>query len=331
MTAPGLYKPFAVPSLTVPGNLFLAPLAGYSDAAFRALCLRWGAALAFTEMVSSEALRRGNCKTVGLLRRATNEQRLAVQIFAADPYVAAASVEALSGFGPSTIDLNCGCAVPKIVRSGCGAALLREPHRIGRILREVRGVTSVPISIKIRSGWDHDSINYLQVAQIAETEGASWVTLHPRSAAQGFNGQAEWTQIAALKSRLSIPVVGSGDLFCAQDGMRMLLETGCDAIMFARGALGNPFVFQQTRTLLTAGSVPAPVDPRLKLETALEHLKLALETKDEQVAVRGLRKHFCAYTRGLPASGHFRERVVRARSASEYEELVAEYLRISNL
>ena len=325
-TGESLYRAFPVHGLDIRGNLFLAPLAGYSDAAFRAVCVRYGAALTFTEMVSAEALRRTNEKTLDLLKRAPNETHLGIQIFASNAVSAAASARILRRYEPSVIDLNCGCSVRKILKSGCGASLLRTPQAIGTIIRAIQGEVPFPVSVKIRSGWDAGSVQYVEIAQIAEQAGASWVTLHPRTAKQGFSGTAQWDQIRILKRNITVPVVGSGDLFTCEDAASMLHRTRCDAVMFARGALGNPFIFQHTRTRLDEGSTPPKTDPEERLLTALDHLSAAVEMKGERIASREMRKHFCAYTKGLPNSSRLRAGAVRAACRNDYETLVREYL-----
>jgi len=307
-------------------------MAGYTDAAFRWICLEHGASFCFTEMVSSEALARGNEKTLELLRRAGEERVWGVQIFGSEPQSAAAAVRALEPFQVSLFDLNCGCSVPKVLKSGSGAALLRSPQRIRDMVSAMKNETGSPVSVKLRSGWCADSLNFREAAEAAVAGGASLVSLHPRTRRQGFSGSAEWGHIAALKAVIPVPVIGSGDLFGPAEAVRMLSGTGCDGIMFARGALGNPFVFAQTRALLrgqpAADGVltPEEVPLRIRLETALEHLRRALSFKPELTACREMRKHFCHYCRGLPGAAELRRWVVEATSFREYQDIVKEYL-----
>jgi tRNA-dihydrouridine synthase B len=321
-----LLQPVALQKLTIPGNLFLAPMAGYTDAAFRALCVEQGAALSFTEMVSAEGLARGGDKTWALLSRAENEACWGVQLFGSEPRAAAAAVRLLGPLSPALVDLNCGCSVPKVLKTGSGAALLRSPARIGELVRAMRQETDAPVTVKIRSGWDSSSLNYLEVAEEACRAGAAAVCLHPRTRAQGFTGRADWTQVAELKRRLDAPVFGSGDLFSAEEAARRVRETGCDAVLFARGALGNPFLFAEARRLF-AGLPPAPgPSPAERLATALRQLSGAIRLYGEETACREMRKHFCAYTRGVPGGARLRGQAVAARRAADYEALVAEYL-----
>jgi nifR3 family TIM-barrel protein len=320
-----------LPDLTIPGNLFMAPMAGYTDAAFRALCVEQGAFLCYTEMVSAEGLVRGGKKSWALLARAENETLWGVQLFGSEPRALAGAVKLLAPLSPSLVDLNCGCSVPKVLKSGAGAALLRSPGRIGELVAAMRQETGVPVTVKIRSGWDSASINYLEVAEEARRAGAAAVCLHPRTRAQGFTGRADWSQIAELKRRLAAPVFGSGDLFSADDAVRLVRETGCDAVLFARGALGNPFLFAEARRLF-AGLPPAPsASPRERLAAALRQLSGALPLYGEAAACREMRKHFCAYTRGIPDGARLRSLAVAARQAADYQELVAEYLEKKDL
>lgn len=321
------YRQIFLPGCTIPGNIFLAPIAGYSDSAFRSICLDFGANLCFTEMVSAEALARGSCKTRKMLKRAPNEKLLCIQLFAANPDSARRAAAALIPLNPALIDLNCGCSIPKILKSGSGAALLKEPERIREIIAAIRQETAIPLSVKLRSGWDSKSINYLRSAQMAIDGGAVMVTLHPRTKSQGFTGKASLKHLSELKNSVTVPVIGSGDLYTAEDALEMIKTTGCDGIMFARGAIGNPFIFRQAAALLK-GTAPCmePLQARQRLETVLLHLQRAVEFKGEKTACREMRKHFCAYTKGLHASAQLRSKAVQAESFSDYQTLINDYL-----
>jgi tRNA-dihydrouridine synthase B len=324
-TTPALLRPVKLSGLTIGGNIFLAPMAGYTDAAFRSICLDNGAFFTYTEMVSAEALFRKNVKTFGLLERAENETQRGVQFFASSPRIIAPAVHEITTYHPSLIDLNCGCSIPKILKSGSGAALLKNPQIIKEIIHIIKNETEIPVTLKIRSGWDNGSLNFLQIGSMAEKAGASLITLHPRTAVEVFRAKADWQHIAALKKECTIPVIGSGDLFSADDAYRMLTSTGCDGVMIARGAVGNPFIFRQINDLLTKGSYTKEYAAEERLGCALEHLRRAIRTKGEKRACIEMRKHFCAYTRGLPNSSGIRKRCVRAGSLAEYEEIVREY------
>ncbi len=324
---PGLFHPIRVSSLDVPGNVWLAPMAGYSDAAFRSVCVRHGASLCFTEMVSADALARNNATTLCLLRKASNEKLTGFQIFASAPTMAAAAVRRIVPLGPAIIDLNCGCSVPKVLKADCGAVLLRSPVLVGSIVAAMKSETDLPLSVKLRLGWDSSSLTYLQCADAAIKAGASLVTLHPRTRAQAFSGTALWEHIRALKQAVTVPVMGSGDLFTAKNCADMLTRTGCDGVMLARGCLGNPFIFAQTVELLSGSAAAARLDAGERLSTAMQHLRMLAESVGEPKACRDMRKHFVAYTKGLVGGSLLRQSVVQAESIGEYEEIVESYLR----
>jgi nifR3 family TIM-barrel protein len=314
--------------LEVPGNLFLAPVAGYSDRAFRSVCVEQGADLCCTELVSSEALTRDSAKTELLLRRAENEKRYAIQLFGSDPDVMGRAAARLAPYGPDIVDINCGCPVPKVIKTGAGSALLRNPSLLGRIVEAVVRVSSeflggIPVTVKIRSGWDDETINYRDTATAAIEAGAALVALHARSRAQVYSGKANWSHIADLASRLAVPVIGSGDLFTAEDAERMLRETGCAGVMFARGAMGNPFIFAETKALLLRGSYEVPA-PGERTRTGFRQLLLLSEDVGETAACREMRKQFCAYTKGVSGGAAVRERLVRAETVEDYRRILSD-------
>jgi nifR3 family TIM-barrel protein len=276
-------------------------------------------------MVSAEGVVRDNAKTLELLQRAESERLFAVQIFASDPRNAAQAVQKLSSCGPDLYDLNCGCSVPKVLKSGSGAALLRAPEKIGAIVKAMRGATDKPVTVKLRSGWDHNSVNYLFCAEAAERSGAAMICLHPRTRSQGFSGRARISEIGELKTRCTVPVVGSGDLFTPEDGAKTLRETRCDALMFARGALGNPFIFNEVKDLLAGREPGLRPDGAERLHTALHQLSIAVSFKGEARACREMRKHFCYYSKGMRGGAELRARAVRAERVEDYRNLVAEF------
>ncbi len=322
-----LHRPVSIGSLELPGNLFLAPVAGYSDRAFRSVCVDLGADFTCTELISSEALVRDSAKTELLARRAENELRYAVQLFGADPDTMARAAGMLSRYRPEVVDINCGCPVPKVTKTGAGSALLRDPLRLGRVVSAVveasgRHLGGVPVTVKIRSGWDGSSINYRETARVSVESGAALVALHARTRAQAYAGSADWAHIADLASILKIPVIGSGDLFSPEAAERMLRETGCAGVMFARGAMGNPFIFADAKALLACGSyTPAP--PGLRLRTGLRQLRLLAADMGEGPACREMRKQFCAYTKGIPGGASLRNRLVHAETIAEYEKILS--------
>lgn len=320
----GLHHSFRLGGTELEGNLFLAPVAGYSDKVFRNLCASFGAALVCTEMVSAEGLVRGSRNTEALLATAPGE-KAAVQLFGSEPDTLARASELLPPGRFVAVDINCGCPVPKIVRQGAGSALLRDPSRIERIVRAVRGACGLPVTVKLRLGWDEGSLNYLETAEAAQSGGAAAVCLHCRTREQFYGGTARWEALSRLKAALSIPVVGNGDIFGPQDAARMLSETGCDAAMFARGALGRPYVFRQTIDYLERGTYEeVPVEARVAL--FLRQLEALRAEAGELAACQRLRKIVPFVLKGIPNSAPARQAASRAETVEEYREALAPIL-----
>lgn len=339
--SPGLYRPV----LGFPGNLFLAPVAGYTDRAFRSICAEQGAGLCFTELVSAEALVRNPARyglsgeSAGaesvhpLLARGKREKRYAIQLFGADPDTLGRACRLLAPLSPDAVDLNAGCPVPKVVKNGAGSALMRDPSRLGKALEAMVRASAetlggVPVTVKMRSGWDAASKNCGECARIAVEAGAAMVSLHPRTRSQMYGGKSDWSLIAGLVQQLPVPVTGSGDLYSPEDAKRMFEETGCAAVMFARGALGNPFIFSATKSLITRGSWTPP-DPEERLEAGLAHLEALAGDIGEKAACLEMRKQFCAYTRGamgfpgIAGGARLREKIVHAETIAQYREIMA--------
>ena len=327
-----MYHPVKIGSLELPGNLFLAPVAGYTDRAFRSICAEHGADFSYTELASAEALVRGGKATFNIIRRGESEKRYAVQLFGHEPQTMYRAALLLESIRPEAVDINCGCPVPKVVKTGAGSALMKDPSLLGRIVQAVvraskEALGDIPVTVKMRSGWDSQHINYRECAQAAADAGASMITLHPRTRAQGYGGTSDWSHIADLVSRLDIPVAGSGDLFSPEDAGRMLSETGCAALMFARGAEGNPFIFPATRSFLATGAwQPAAFSQRIA--AAFRHLELLAGDIGESAACKEMRKQFCAYTKGPPGkkgepgSAALRNRLVFAETIEDYRRIL---------
>jgi len=334
------FRPVKIGSLELPGNLFLAPVAGYTDRAFRSLCAEEGACFSFTELVSAEALYR-SCGRYGLggeissvsaaanlVRRGESEKRYAVQLFGAESESIYKAAALLAPLRPDAVDINAGCPVPKVVKNGAGSALMKNPSNLGKIVEAAvrasrENLSSVPITVKIRSGWDSTSLNYAECAQIAVEAGAQMVSLHPRTRGQGYGGKSEWSHITDLVSRLSVPVTGSGDLYTPEDALLMLKETGCAAVMFARGAMGNPFIFSAARSLLETGKYEQ-VSFSARIAAAMRHLEMLSEDIGERSACLEMRKQFCAYTKGFPGGAALRDKAVHAETIADYRRIVGE-------
>ena len=318
-----LHVPVRVGSYTTRGNLFLAPVAGYSDAAFRSVCADAGCDLAFTEMVSSEALTRGHLKTEVLLAREDNEAEYAVQLFGARPDTMARAAEIVAErWEPAIIDVNCGCPVPKIVKSGAGSALMRDPERIKSIVEAMVGAVRTPVTVKIRLGWDDSSINYLEAAAAAVEGGAAAVTLHARTRERGYAGTADRAAFYALAAAVPVPVFASGDLFSAAAAVDILSGGGDGArvsgVMFARGAMGDPFIFTRARAALEGAPEPE-ITTAARMAAARRHLAVSMRSYGERGACVEFRKQACAYLKGAPGGAELRKLAVSCATAEDYE------------
>ncbi len=340
-----LYHPVKIGNLELKGNLFLAPVAGYSDAAFRSVCIENGACFTYTEMVSAEALVRKNLKTEILMRRAMNEKAYSVQIFGGEPEIMEDAAHiVLEKTGCEVIDINCGCPVPKIIKTGAGSALTRDPDRLFKVAEAVVKAAGgspreggVPVTVKIRSGWESKQMTWREAATAALEAGVSAITIHPRTRAQGYEGHSDWNIMKELVELVrawesahgvpagQIPVFGSGDLFKPEDAKAMLEQTGADAVMFARGAMGNPFIFRDATSLLTEGSYePVPAEERVKTGFA-ELERLAQETS-EQHACLEMRKRFAAYSKGISGGAALRAKIVHAATIQDYKDIFSQYI-----
>lgn len=325
-----LYHPVKIGKTELNGNLFLAPVAGYSDRSFRSICIEQGASFTYTEMVSAEALVRGNWKTEELMARAPNEKAYSVQIFGGEESIMAEAAKiVLEKTNCEVIDINCGCPVPKIIKTGAGSALTRDPERLGKIVAAVKKAAEgrCAVTVKIRSGWDAVTITWKEAALAALENGADAITMHPRTRTQGYEGFSDWTKLQDLVQLAEgkVPVFGSGDLFKPEDAKRMLEETGCDGVMFARGAMGNPFIFKKTIQLLQNGTyddIPASV----RLNTAFKELELLIADTNEKHACMEMRKRFCAYSKGIEGGAELRAKTIHANTLADYHEIFDAYL-----
>jgi tRNA-dihydrouridine synthase B len=322
-----LFHPIPLPGgVTIPGNLFLAPLAGITDRGFRRICLEHKAPFTFTEMISGEALARGNRKTIALLERTEGEELLGVQIFLSEAEQAERALPVILEANPSLVDLNCGCPVPKITRLGAGSALMKSPKKIGEIVRVLSRDAPCPVTVKIRTGWDCNSINYLEAADAAIDAGAVMITLHGRSRSQGYSGKADWSHIRRLVQAAPVPIIGNGDAHSPEAARAMLEETGCAGVMFARGAMGNPFIFERTIRLLEKGDPEEAPGLETIMETALKQLSYTVADKGEVRACKEMRKQMAEYSKGLPGSAALRRKIVSCETEEEYRTVIREWL-----
>lgn len=307
-------------------KLILAPLAGYTDKAFREVCEKHGAEAAVTEMVSAEGLARNSDKTFSLLEKAEGEKNLIIQLFGPEVDPFARCIENLMKVSPKAIDINCGCPVPKVVKTGAGSALMKRPEEIERIVSLLKKETGAEISVKFRLGWDDENINYLEFAHAAVSGGASALTLHARTRAQGYSGYARKEHFRILRDAFprqsGIKLYSSGDVFSPEDARTYLEEYEMDGVMFARGAIGNPFIFRQTQDLLSEGSYEKPCI-RERKEVALFHLERMIHYYGEYVAGKEMRKHVMAYIKGISGANQAKNLISKATTFDEYEEALS--------
>ncbi|MCB5265566.1 MAG: tRNA dihydrouridine synthase DusB [Candidatus Cloacimonetes bacterium] len=307
--------------------LYLAPLAGYSDQAYRQLCKDWGVDYLVSEMVSADGLIRDQDKTQSYVSFSEKERPYGVQIFGSDPLILAKAAVALLPFKPDFIDINMGCPVRKVVKRGAGSALMKDPLRAAEIVREVKKAieNATTLTVKFRSGWDLNNLNYLDFGLRMQDAGADILCLHARTTSQVFSGQSNWEHIQKLKEALSIPLIGNGDIDSPETAAQMLKETSCDALMIGRGALGRPWLFSQIKQYLTEGYYQ-PVTKDKILSTSLKHLDYALLYKEEYVVVREMRSQLCHYAKGMPGSKELREKINHSSSVNELREHLRHWL-----
>ncbi len=300
-------------------------MAGVTDLPFRVICREMGAGLVYSEMVSAEALVRDSRRTLEMLATDARERPVAFQLFGSRPASLAEAAKILSGRDIDFIDINMGCPVPKVLKSGSGSALLKDPLLARKIMEAVVESSSKPVTVKIRLGWDAKSIVATDLARNAEAAGIAAVTVHARTKSMGFSGKADWGMIKMVKEAVGIPVIGNGDVRSAQDAKRMLDETGCDGVMIGRAVEGNPWIFREAKFLLgTGGILPRP-SLEERQSVMLRHLRDVVALLGESVGVREMRKHLCWYTRGLPGGGEFREKVNRLTGADTVVLAVREF------
>ncbi len=310
-------------------NVWLAPMAGITDAAFRQIAIEQGAGFTFTEMVSAKGLEYGSERTAALLSPAENEDVFGVQLFASDPDAVVFSIQQLcEAFSTrlSVIDLNMGCPAPKITGGLQGCALMKDLPLAKRIIRAAVKVSPLPVTVKFRKGWDELSVNAVEFAKMAQDAGAAALTIHGRTRQQFYSGKADWDIIAQVKRAVSVPVTGNGDIFCAQDALDMLGRTGCDVVMAARGALGNPFLFREILHLMRTGQTLPPAAPQERMETLLRQARIAVSAKGEYIAMRQMRKHAAWYFKGFAGAGKLREAAVRLETLNDLIRLTDVFL-----
>ena len=306
-----------------PVPVFLAPMAGVTDMAYRILVHELGCPFVYTEMVSVNGINYRNERTLRMLRTDARERPLALQLFGNAPEAVARAAAYVESLGVAdVIDFNMGCPAPKIVKNGEGSALMREPKRAREILRALRRAVRLPVTLKIRKGWDEAHVNAVEIARLAEDAGVDAVAVHGRTREQFYSGQADWDIIRAVKQGVRIPVIANGDVRNAGDLSRILAATGADGVMIGRAAQGNPWLFRELAAFLKTGETPAPPTAEEKRALILRHLDMLIETKGSHIGPREMRKHATWYTRGMKNSARLRELFNRAETREDFSSIM---------
>lgn len=317
-------------NVKIDNQVALAPMAGITDSAFRRIAKSMGCGLLSTEMVSDKAIMYDNWKTKEMLYMTEGERPISQQIFGSGVESFRIASEFIEDFmKPDIIDINMGCPVTKVaVRSQAGSALLKDPKKIGKIVEEVVDTVNVPVTAKIRSGWDNRCINAVEVAKIIEDAGASAITVHPRTREERYGVQANWSLIKEVKETVSIPVIGNGDIFTCYDAKRMIDKTDCDAVMIGRGVLGNPWIIRQTIDYLENGTEPQKVSLDERIEMIKKHAELLSEIRPEKVAMHKMRTHAAYYLKGAYRSAEIKPRLFKMNAKEELFDLLDEYVEL---
>ena len=307
-------------------RVFLAPMAGVTDMPFRVLCKEQGCGLVYTEMVSAKGMHYNDQKSTQLTLLDEKEKPGAVQIFGSEPEILAEVAARLDKSDASIIDINMGCPAPKITKNGEGSALMRKPELVARIVKAVSSATQKPVTVKIRKGWDDTTINAIQIAQIAEENGACAVAVHGRTREQYYSGKADRDIIKQVKRAVSIPVIGNGDVVGPIEAKRLFEETGCDAIMVGRGAQGNPWIFNQINSYLEEGKIVQTPTAQEKIEMIIRHMNMLMEHKGERTGILEMRSHIAWYIKGLRDAAHTKQKIFTLTDKEEIFSVLQSFL-----
>ena len=318
-----MLKKLKIGNVELQNNIILAPMAGLTDLPFRLICEKYNPGLVVTEMVSSKALFYNDSKTKELLKMDGEKRPVSAQIFGSDVESMAYSAKFVSKIA-DIVDINMGCPAPKVVKNGDGSRLLLDLDKVYEIVKTVVENSSVPVTVKIRKGWDNEHIVAVDAAKAIESAGASAIAIHGRTRSEYYTGVADWDIIRKVKENVNIPVIGNGDIKSPEDAKKILEETNCDGIMIGRATLGRPWILEQIKTYLETGKVRKITSKEI-LETILEHIELEVKEKGEYTGIREMRKHICYYLKGLPRASNVRDTINHLESKKEVENILIEY------
>lgn len=309
-------------NVNIKNNIFLAPMAGVTDMPFRILCMEQGCGMVYSEMISAKGIHYNDEKSIKLCDINENEHPAVLQIFGSDPDIMAETAAKLDKSQADIIDINMGCPTPKITKNGDGCALMKNPELASKIIKAVKASTSKPVTVKFRKGWDDSHVNAVEFAIMAQESGACAVAVHGRTREQFYSGKADWDIIAKVKSSVSIPVIGNGDIFSPEDAMRMIDYTGCDAIMVGRGAQGNPWIFKNIVHFLKYNEILPPPDMNQKINMILRHMNMLIEYKGMHTGILEMRKHIAWYLKGFPNSAAVRNMIFKCTNREQIENIL---------
>ena len=321
-----ILKPLKIGNVTLDNGLVLAPMAGVTDLPYRFICKEQGCGLVYTEMISAKAIFYNNRNTLPLMEIKPEERPVSLQLFGSEPELMGEMAKKIEEQPFDILDVNMGCPVPKVVNNGEGSALMKDPALVGRIIESIVKSIKKPVTVKFRKGFDMNSVNAVEIAKVAQESGASAVAVHGRTRSQYYSGTADWDIIRQVKEAVSIPVIGNGDIFHADDASKMVAQTGCDGVMVGRGAEGNPWLFSNILHYERTGEIKGKPDAEEMCAMIMRHAGMQMDFKGEYLGIREMRKHVGWYTSGYPDSSRLRSTVNKIETFEELENLMEEYV-----